>query len=75
LTFLCPHCGKEIVNAVDVKILEALKVAPEGLPWNTLLGQTGLSKGALSNHLKSLIKTGKIKVTLDNKLTRIYKVT
>jgi DNA-binding transcriptional ArsR family regulator len=54
--------------------LEALKVAPEGLPWNTLLIQTGLSKGALSNHLKSLIKTGKIKVTLDNELTRIYKV-
>lgn len=72
LTFRCPHCGVEIFNAVDAKILEALKTSIEGLPWAVLLTQTGISKGALSYHLKDLIKKGRVKVTLNCELTRIY---
>lgn len=72
---ICPHCGKEISNAVDERILAALQGKASGLSWNLLLETTKVSKGALSGHLNSLIKKGTVKVIIEKcSRDRLYKV-
>mgnify|MGYP002813886917 CR=1 FL=1 len=56
---VCPHCGKEIVNACDELILAALRKY-RTMNWGQLLEDTKVSRGTLSRHLKSLIASGKV---------------
>lgn len=65
-TFVCPHCGKSILNACDEAILAALRKKPTGLSWSKLLEETKMAKGTLSIHLNELITRNKVEVGLDD---------